>query len=66
MLLRLYYSGATDGGYEHGVGIIIQNNMANLVINFIPVNKRIMLLQVSTSPVNTKVTYKSSTHHRRR
>uniref|UniRef100_A0A8D8YBA7 Craniofacial development protein 2 n=3 Tax=Cacopsylla melanoneura TaxID=428564 RepID=A0A8D8YBA7_9HEMI len=51
---RIYYSGVPSK-YEHGVGIIIHKLVAQNVSNFVPVNERLMLVQVNANPVNVNI-----------
>lgn len=52
---RVYYSGSTSGKYIHGVGVVVNKDVARHVSNFVPVNERIMLLQLNAKPVNTNI-----------
>lgn len=51
---RIYYSGVPSK-YEHGVGIIIHKSVAQNVSNFVPVNERLMLVQVKANPANINI-----------
>uniref|UniRef100_A0A8D8Z4U1 Craniofacial development protein 2 n=1 Tax=Cacopsylla melanoneura TaxID=428564 RepID=A0A8D8Z4U1_9HEMI len=52
---RVYYSGSTNGKYVHGVGVIMHKSVANHVTNFVPVNERVLLIQINASPVNMNI-----------
>uniref|UniRef100_A0A8D8Q762 Craniofacial development protein 2 n=1 Tax=Cacopsylla melanoneura TaxID=428564 RepID=A0A8D8Q762_9HEMI len=62
---RVYFSGSTNGKLEYGVGIIVHKDIVKHVSNFVPVNDRIMLLQINSSPVNTNIiqAYAPTTDH---
>lgn len=62
---RVYYSGSTNNRYENGVGIIVHQNVSRSVTNFVPVNERIILLQISATPVNMNIVqvYAPTTDH---
>lgn len=53
----LYYSGGDEGepGHRNGVGIFVTAELAKYVINFVPINDRIILLQLGASPFNINV-----------
>lgn len=52
---RTYYSGKDDGRHEHGVGLIVNKEAARHVTNFVPVNERVILLQLNASPININI-----------
>lgn len=62
---RVYYSGSMNGKYEHGVGMLVHRSVVKHVRNFIPVNERILLIQINASPVNTNIiqVYAPTTDH---
>lgn len=51
---RVYYSGCPVK-YEYGVGIIMHKSVAQNVSNFVPVNERIMLIQLKAIPANVNI-----------
>lgn len=51
----VYYAGTSDGIYQHGVGAILDKNVAKHVTNFVPISERIMLLQINTSPIKMNI-----------
>ncbi|KAI5722374.1 hypothetical protein M8J76_013841 [Diaphorina citri] len=52
---RVFYSGAQDNKYMNGVGIIVSKTIANSVTNFIPFSERLILIQISATPVNLNI-----------
>jgi len=62
---RVYYSGSMNGKYEHGVGMLVHKSVVKHVRNFVPVNDRILLIQINAVPVNTNIiqVYAPTTDH---
>lgn len=52
---KTYYSGTTNGKFEFGVGIIVTQEVARSVKNFIPVSERVIVLQLEARPVNINI-----------
>jgi len=48
---QVLYSGTSTGAHQHGVGIILKKSLAKYVTNFVPVSERIMLVQMSCTPI---------------
>lgn len=51
----VFYSGASDGNPEYGVGMIVTRHISQRVTGFIPVSDRAMLLQIKAHPVNMNI-----------
>uniref|UniRef100_A0A8D8SXR8 Craniofacial development protein 2 n=1 Tax=Cacopsylla melanoneura TaxID=428564 RepID=A0A8D8SXR8_9HEMI len=51
---KVYYSGLPKK-LEYGVGIIVHKSIAPKVRNFVPINERIMLIQMEAAPVNINI-----------
>lgn len=51
----IYYSGNNENKHENGVGIIVSKEMNQFIENFVPVNERMLLVTLSTTPVKCNV-----------
>lgn len=52
---RVLYSGRADGMHEQGVGVILSAELARCLKSFTPISARIMLLQLSGSPIDINI-----------
>lgn len=52
---RVYFSGTSNGYQQNGVGIIVEKDIARCVTNFVAVSERVMLLQISSSPIPVNI-----------
>lgn len=62
---RVYYSGSMNDKYKNGVEMLVHRSVVKYVRNFVPVNDRILLIQINASPVNTNIiqVYAPTTDH---
>lgn len=51
-----YYTGAVNEHLKNGVEIVIKKEMQQSLLNFIPYNDRMMLLQIETHPIKNFLT----------
>lgn len=61
----IYTSGTHDGSHRNGVAVILNKSLNNSVRNFVPLSDRVMLLQLTTKPVNLNIiqVYAPTTDH---
>ncbi|XP_072398039.1 uncharacterized protein [Diabrotica undecimpunctata] len=52
---HIYYSGNPNGRHENGVGIILNQETARHVKNFVRISERILLLQLNTYPITPNI-----------
>lgn len=52
---KVLYSGLTNGIHEHKMSIILADEMARSMKNFIPILSRIILIQLSATPVYVNI-----------
>lgn len=52
---QIYYSGNPNGEHINGVGIILNEQTARHVTNFIPISERLLLIQLNTTPIKSNI-----------
>ena len=59
-----YFSGNGENKCNHGVGIVIRNDLAKHITDIEPINERLMYITLaSTLPINIIVTYMPTSIH---
>lgn len=51
----VFYSSNDIRQYQHGVGIKVNKKVTTAILNFCPINERIMVIQITGTPININI-----------